>query len=431
MTNDVAVSRGVLAAALFWALLYTAFLAFSTARIRHANSDDVIFDAGSASGTLWRDSAVWARDQGRFYIPVACSVPIAFFRISNAIALASARALLVLADAGVVGFFFGRLFKSAPLGLLVGTLCLLLLQIPLGFYGVLSSPQIGVGFILTFFTMERLMADRGRSPSSGVVVVAALGAGCMNESFVAPILLASATVLIGGRGHRRAAVAAAGALLGYVFVYVLFRYRWPSHYEGAQFVLEPWDTVRAVALNVVATFPGVELLLNRHGFQGGPLIKAPSDIRNAFAGLTWGAVCLLVSGVPLALALARECAGSLRSACDATLCLALFVIGVSFLVPCCLTLTYQQWSYQRQFPYFYAMGTWFVLLGLGAVSARAAFRWLAGRGSRWRTAAWGVLAASLAVSAICVWASNSQVIRILERSPYPISDSVYRDAVGR
>ncbi len=287
-----------------------------------------------------------------------------------------------------------------------------------------------IGFILTCLVLERLWHADGRRGSAFGVGLAAFLACCLNECFAGPIFL-GAILRWASPPVRQRALAALAALGVFGLAYLGFRRAWPSQYSGTQLSLHPLAAARCLALNLGATFPGVELLLDRHGFQGGPLLRRAGLIWRIVGNLGWPSAALLGLGLVLAAGLVRLCLRESGRPEGWATRATLVALALSFVVPVCLTAKYQEWSYQRQYPYFYALCSWFFLLGLGTMSALARMRRQNANRSRWqRMVTRTALALVVLLLTVGVWASNANVVRILEQSPYPVSSAIY-DRVER
>ena len=417
---------------LVWFLAFAGLLMFTTVKMRHANYDDFSFDTATQSGSMWDYSMTAAREQGRFYMPLANGFPAAVFSIKNPVLFSTVRTLFILGDAIMVGWLFARLFSSKRVGMLVALLSLLFLQIPLCYYGVFSSPQLSSGFMVSCLVFM-VLAEGGRAADRKWIFVFATGfaaflAACMNECFFLPLGIAAVLRFRASGCFNKYSLAVLVALTLYLAIYMAFRRLNPPSYGGVQMSFSPFEILKSHVRYTLATLPGVELLLNRHNFQlEERLIKSGAEIRSILTNLDLAGWLMLSSGLGIALKLFHGARHEFKQEGGLVRCLALVAIALSFNLPICLTEKYQVWSYLRQFPYFYSMCCYFLLSGVMTVFAL----WLYGRFVA--TATWRIVASHacvlvlLSVLAVSVWASNKHVIGVLHRAPYPIPDALYAE----
>jgi hypothetical protein len=413
---------GLCVAVAVWALVFVVHFSLETSAIRHANSDDVIYDAIAREHTVWSWGLTGAQEQGRFYWPLALGVIAAFFSLDNNLLLACARVLLVLSNVAIVSLLVARLFRNDHLGIGVGIIQLLLLQVPLTFYGILSSPQVGIGFLLTGVVLYWLL---GQNRSTGAALLTgslALAACCLNECFV-PVLLLSAAIGTVFSERRRMAAAVLLAIVLYLVAYLTFRYLHPTAYEGVQlsFSLAGW--LRAATRYTLSTIPGVELLLNRHGFHEGPLLKSSAEVWQIVRSTRVVSIAWILAGVVLLVRIWGRSTPATSARNHVAFLALLFAIGFCFVLPMIMTSKYQIWSSQRQYPYLYSLYFWYFACA-GLVCALHVPRSV-------RRPLNAALVVVLLLASVATWSSNHFVFRVLERSPYPVPDGTFDDILKR
>lgn len=414
--------------ALVGGLVLLAWFQLDTWPVRFANIDDVESFHVTQSGQIVQYIDLLARSQSRFYQLWNLGLIELFNYIGPPFWFALHRTILLGLQYALGGWLLARLCGAARYGWLFWIAGLGTLQLPPGFYPVLSYPSIAFGFIalLTAALAYDHALTGGKRSLLGWAAVCFFAAMLFHETF-AIYALVFPLILVARRRKqthlRWASLWPLGAAFT-LYLAIYFAYRWMTvsehNYDGTTPSFTLWPALQAWTRYSFSIAPGFELWVLRNNQLGAPLFRSPAAVwQTVREGLTFAAVAKTVLVTACAGWLLHKPHRALTGRLTLRLAAAAACPALLACVPIALSIKYQEWAHLRQIPYAYSFFTCF--FAWGALSAL----FISGAGSRpgMRHGLVHVVAIlAIAYAAFCAQISNPRVLHQL--------NSAYNRPVG-
>ena len=400
------------ALALIFALSFVHFW-LCTRPVRLANYDDAAFQAVVSADWTEAYMTQTAFAQARFYFatPVYRYLLLSPYAVDSNSTFSFLRAVLLFAEAGLVGWLAARVLGNALLGGAVTLVIVSTLHLPVTFFPVLSYFPMSFGFITLLGALHfHLSFLRERCAHQGFLAGALLLLSCLSlELFVVyvPAFLALSLHVHGWhlRALLRDSVIPVSVGVGYLATYQMFAHEFPSTYAGTHFSNDFVAAVRILVRQTVGVTPGFELVVNRlPSERPAPLLRSFTEVLSIIGrtpivdfalGLAQAAVLtvLLALGTRVQLAAARYWS---------------WLVGFALLtnLPIAFSEKYHVFIFQRQYPYIYGFFS-FCLLAWAAVSFTA---WLSAGPVPRRRFVLAPLVALFALACLSAKISNHSVL---------------------
>lgn len=401
-------------------LLFLGCFQMETWEVRFGNIDDVDYFNVFRSGTLLSYIDATARSEGRFFQFWFQGFTELLNHIRSHFWFGIHRTLLVGGQFALGAWLLARLSGDKRLGWLFWVLGLGTLQIPPGFYPLLSYPPIGFGFIALLtaaLAYDHALVDdqpRLRYAAAACFVVSLL----LHDIFVtfAPLF---PLILLARRPRRfredlSTLTPLAVGLVAYLVIY--FCYRWltaAEHtYEGTALSFDLVAGVMTWLRYTLSVAPGFELWFLRDLNPPAPLLRewtsAAELVSSEFSFNGVAKAALLVVSVgwlirgPLSPTSRHRVVALIAGAC---------VLAAFACVPIALTPKYHYWARHRELPYVYS----FFTVYFGWAAAAAGLFALRGYGSRHPLLDWKIGTAFVGIfyAAFCAQITNPAVLRHL------------------
>lgn len=398
-------------------LLLLIWFQLDTWPVRFANVDDLETYRITQAGQIVDYIGVMARTQSRFYQLWNLGLIDLFNRIASPYWFGVVRTLLLGTEFALGGWLLARLCGAARYGWLFWVVGLGSLQIPPGFYPVLSYPSIAFGFIALL--TAALAFDLGLMEEKPALLSGAavcfFASMLFHEVFAIYALVFPLIWLLRRRQQFRAPLPAL-VPLGIAFVFYLtiyFYYRWltvADHtYDGTTPSFVFWPALQAWIRYTFSVVPGFELWIVRaHDQLGAPLFRsfdsAAEIVRREVSTAVFFKTALVTICAGLLLHKPHR---SLTGRVTLKLAAAASLPAVLACVPIALSVKYQEWALLRQMPYAYSFFTSF----FAAAAICALF--ISGAGSRpgRRHAIVQVVAmVAIAYAVLCAQITNPMVL---------------------
>ena len=401
-------------------LLFLGCFQMETWEVRFGNIDDVDYFTVFRSGTLLSYIEATARSEGRFFQFWYQGFIELLNHIRSHFWFGLHRTVLVGGEFALGAWLLARLSGDNRLGWLFWVLGLGTLQIPPGFYPLLSYPPIGFGFIALLTAAlaydHALVDDQPRlSYAAAACFVASL---LLHDIFVtfAPLF----PLILLARHPRRfrenlsTLTPLAVGFAAYLVIY--FGYRWlraAEHtYEGTAFSFDLVAWAMTWLRYTLSVAPGFELWFLRDLSPPAPLLREWTSAAEfvgrelSFSGVAKAALLVVSVGwlirEPLPPTARRRVVALLAGAC---------VLAALACVPIALTPKYHFWARHRQMPYVYS----FFTVYFGWVAAGAGLLALRGEAIQRPLLNWKLGTALIAIfyAALCAQITNPAVLRHL------------------
>lgn len=402
--------------ALVGGLVLLAWFQMDTWPVRFANVDDVESFHISQSGQIVEYIGALSRSQSRFYQLWNLGFIELFHHIDSAFWYALHRTVLLGLQYALGGWLLARLCGAARYGWLFWIVGLGTLQLPPGFYPVLSYDSIAFGFVALLtaaLAYDHALANPKRSLLNwaGVCFFAAM---LFHETFA---IFALVFPLILRRRHPRRfreflpTLWPVGLALA-VYLAIYFTYRWQTTgqhtYDGTTPSFALWPALQAWTRYSFSIAPGFELWVLRNDQLGAPLfLDGATVIENIRQGLTFAALTKTAIVTVCAGLLLHKPHRALTGRLTLRLAAAAACPALLACVPIAFSSKYQEWAHLRLIPYVYSFFTCF--FAWGALSAL----FISGAGARsgMRHTLVHVLAVVVvAYAAFCAQISNPRVL---------------------
>lgn len=384
--------------------------------VRFANVDDVESFRFSQNGLLLDYIDGLARSQSRFYQLWNLGLIDLFHHIGPPFWYALHRTVLLGLEYALGGWLLARLCGAARYGWLFWIVGLGTLQLPPGYYPVLSYASIAFGFValLTAALAYDHALTAGKRSLLVWAAVCFFASLLFHETFaiyalVFPLIL---------RARRPKAFRASLptlwplglAFAGYFAIYL--SYRWINisehSYDGTTPSFTLWPALQAWIRYSFSVAPGFELWVLRNDQLGAPLFQdAHTVAQHIRQGLTFAVVAKTAIVAVCTALLLHKPHRALTGRLTLRLAAAAACPALLACVPIALSIKYQEWAHLRQIPYAYSFFTCF--FAWGALSAL----FISGAGSRpgMRHGLVHVLAVVVvAYAAFCAQISNPRVL---------------------